>query len=92
MGDCTVCNRKSELDSSQYQSGLPQGELCYTLKKVACKALILAREFKSSNYIEMLREIAPEIDNSKSGELNLRELPDMLIRLSSVDTRYSVFK
>jgi len=54
-----------------------KGELSYTLKKVACKALILAREFKTSNYVAMLREIAPAIDGSESGNLNLAELPDL---------------
>jgi len=54
-----------------------KGELSYTLKKVACKALILAREFKSSNYVGMLHEIAPAIDNSGNGKLDLRELPDL---------------
>lgn len=42
-----------------------KAELIYTLNKVACKALILAREFKSSNYIGILRDIAPAINTSK---------------------------
>ena len=54
-----------------------KGELSYTLKKVGCKALILAREFKSSHYVNMLRDIAPSIDVSVSGELNLSELPEL---------------
>jgi len=54
-----------------------KGELSYTLKKVGCKALILAREFKSSDYVGMLRDIAPAIDHSESGTLNLPELPEL---------------
>jgi fatty-acyl-CoA synthase len=54
-----------------------KSELSYTLNKVACKALILAREFKTSNYVAMLREIAPAIDVAESGKLNLAELPDL---------------
>jgi fatty-acyl-CoA synthase len=54
-----------------------KGELTYTLKKVGCKALILAREFKTSDYVGMLRDIAPAIDNAESGRLNLPELPDL---------------
>jgi len=54
-----------------------KGELSYTLKKVGCKALILAREFKSSDYVGMLREIAPAIDHSESGKLRLPELPEL---------------
>jgi fatty-acyl-CoA synthase len=54
-----------------------KGELSYTLKKVGCKALILAREFKSSNYVGMLRDIAPAIGGSESGKLNLPQLPEL---------------
>src|SRR3954465_7685065 len=36
-------------------------EVAYALNKVRCKALIVAEQFKSSNYIAMLRELAPEI-------------------------------
>ena len=54
-----------------------QAELTYTLNKVGCKALILAREFKSSNYVATLREIAPDIDTSQAGHLQLTALPDL---------------
>jgi len=52
-----------------------KAELIYTLNKVDCKALILAREFKSSNYIGVLRDIAPAIRTSTPGQLNLSALP-----------------
>ncbi|MBT8073090.1 MAG: AMP-binding protein [Xanthomonadales bacterium] len=54
-----------------------QAELTYTLNKVGCKALILASEFKSSNYVGTLRNIAPAIDTSQAGQLQLPELPDL---------------
>jgi fatty-acyl-CoA synthase len=54
-----------------------KAELSYTLTKVACKALILASEFKSSDYIGMLNDIAPGIEASGNGPLNLPELPDL---------------
>jgi fatty-acyl-CoA synthase len=54
-----------------------KGELSYTLNKVGCKALILASSFKSSDYVGMLREIAPEIETSGPGLLYLRDLPDL---------------
>ena len=54
-----------------------KGELSYTLNKVGCKALILAREFKSSHYVGMLHEIAPALRSSEPGKLNLRELPEL---------------
>jgi fatty-acyl-CoA synthase len=37
-------------------------ELEYALNKVGCKALIMARRHRSSDYVEMLRAVAPEID------------------------------
>ena len=54
-----------------------KGEVSYTLKKVGCKALVLAREFKSSHYVDMLRDIAPAIEHSESGRLDLAELPEL---------------
>jgi fatty-acyl-CoA synthase len=53
------------------------GELEYALNKVACRALILAPEFKTSDYHSMITELAPEIPASKSGELHSKRLPDL---------------
>jgi fatty-acyl-CoA synthase len=53
------------------------GELEYALNKVGCRALIVAPEFKSSNYHSMLRELAPEIAASLPGELAAARLPDL---------------
>ncbi len=44
-------------------------ELDYALNKVGCKALITADSFKTSDYVGMLRELAPEIDRSAPGKL-----------------------
>jgi len=52
-----------------------KAELIYTLNKVDCKALILAPEFKSSHYINVLLDIAPAIKTSVPGQLNLSALP-----------------
>ena len=52
-------------------------ELEYAINKVGCKALILAASFKSSNYIEMVEELAPEISKSKPGEINSIRLPTL---------------
>jgi len=54
-----------------------KAELSYTLTKVGCKALILASEFKSSDYIGMLHDIAPGIETAPNGPLNLPELPEL---------------
>ena len=44
-------------------------ELEYAINKVGCKALILSERFKSSNYIEMLKELVPSLTQSHPGEL-----------------------
>ena len=36
-------------------------ELEFALNKVGCKALVLAPSFKTSDYVAMLRQVAPEI-------------------------------
>jgi fatty-acyl-CoA synthase len=52
-------------------------ELEYALRKVGCAALITATAFKSSDYIGMLQQLAPEIATCTPGRLNLRALPDL---------------
>lgn len=58
-------------------------ELEFVLNQVRCRALVLADEFKSSNYVEMLRELAPEIDRCEPARLVSARLPHLqiLIRL-----------
>ena len=43
-------------------------ELDYTLKKTACRVLVMARGLKSSNYIETFNTLAPEISSAQGGE------------------------
>ena len=45
-------------------------ELDYALNKVGCKALVLARRFKSSNYVDMIRTLAPEMEKAEKGRLH----------------------
>jgi fatty-acyl-CoA synthase len=52
-------------------------ELDYALNKVKCKALILAEQFKTSNYLAMLRELAPELMKCKPGALVSQRLPSL---------------
>ncbi|HZB93572.1 MAG TPA: AMP-binding protein, partial [Stellaceae bacterium] len=52
-------------------------ELDYALNKVGCKALITADHFKTSDYVGMLRELAPEIDRSAPGRLQAKRLPSL---------------
>jgi fatty-acyl-CoA synthase len=52
-------------------------ELEYALNKVGCRALITAGAFKTSNYIEMINTLAPELATSKPGHLRAAKLPHL---------------
>ncbi len=64
-------------------------ELDYALNKVGCTALITADSFKSSDYVGMLRELAPEIDRCAPGKLLAARLPALrtLIRIGAGERR-----
>lgn len=52
-------------------------ELEYVLNKVGCRGLFTAARFKSSNYIDMLYQLAPEIRDAEPGGLNAESLPHL---------------
>jgi fatty-acyl-CoA synthase len=63
-------------------------ELAYALNKVACTALVMAPALKTSNYIDILRGLAPELDGSAPGELTAGQLPHLrwVVRLGEEHT------
>ncbi|MBA8879853.1 AMP-binding protein [Phyllobacterium myrsinacearum] len=63
-------------------------ELEYAINKVGCAALILSPALKTSNYLDILREIAPELDTCAPGELKSGKLPTLrtVIRLGTDKT------
>ena len=62
-------------------------ELEYTLNKVGVKALICARSFKTSDYVGMVEELAPEIATSRPGNLEAARLPELRVVVSVGDER-----
>ncbi|HEY2146161.1 MAG TPA: AMP-binding protein [Steroidobacteraceae bacterium] len=50
-------------------------ELEFVLNKVGCTALVSAARFKSSDYVGMLCELAPELTSCEPGALLARKLP-----------------
>ena len=52
-------------------------ELEYALNKVGCRALVTATSFKSSDYLAMLGELAPELAGHHGGRLKSARLPQL---------------
>lgn len=50
-------------------------ELEFALKKVGCAAIVSATSFKTSQYVEMLNTLLPELAAAKSGRLQAARLP-----------------
>ena len=50
-------------------------ELEYVLNKVGVKALITSTQFKTSAYIEMIRELVPELEECQPGRIRSKRLP-----------------
>ena len=63
-------------------------ELEYALNKAGVRMLITAAHFKSSNYIEMLQKLAPELADSQPGTLRAARLPGLqsVVRMGEEDT------
>jgi len=55
------------------------GELEYALRKVGCRALVTESAFKTSDYVAMLHELAPELGAATPGELHSARLPELRI-------------
>ncbi|WP_294121342.1 AMP-binding protein [Sphingomonas sp.] len=57
----------------------------YTFNKVGVRALVAAERFKSSDYLAMVEELAPELASSEPGQLKSAKLPtlEMAIKLGS---------
>ncbi len=52
-------------------------ELEYALTQSGISTLIIAPEFKSSDYIDMLRDVCPEMDSASPGQIRSSRLPDL---------------
>ena len=63
-------------------------ELEYALNKSGCQALIAAPRFKSSDYLSMVRVLAPEMDSCEPGRLRAARLPALrsVIRMGSEES------
>jgi len=64
-------------------------ELEYALNKVKCKTIIAAEQFKTSEYLRMLQEMAPELATCEPGQLRSKKLPHLntIIRMGEAHTK-----
>jgi fatty-acyl-CoA synthase len=68
-------------------------ELEYALTKAGCVALVTASQFKSSDYLAMLRELAPELATASPGNLRSLRLPDLrLVITIGADTGHGMVR
>ena len=58
-------------------------ELEYALNTAGCRALVTAEQLKTSNYLDMLQRLAPELASCAPGALQSQRLPQlqMVVRL-----------
>jgi fatty-acyl-CoA synthase len=58
-------------------------ELEYALRQSGCTAVVIAPQFKTSNYTQMLYELCPELKEAQPGQLQAAKFPElrMVIRL-----------
>lgn len=54
-------------------------ELEFALHKVGCSAIVTATAFKTSNYMDMLNTLLPELASAKPGQLRAARLPALRI-------------
>src|SRR5258708_11271387 len=52
-------------------------ELEFALAKVGCAAMVTATAFKTSNYMEMLNALVPELAKAQPGDLHAARLPQL---------------
>jgi fatty-acyl-CoA synthase len=53
------------------------GELKFAIRKAGCKAIFMARSFKSSDYLDMMLQVAPELATCEPGALHAEQLPTL---------------
>jgi fatty-acyl-CoA synthase len=56
-----------------------RSEVAFTLNKVGVKALVAAERFKSSDYLGMIEDLAPEVTVSAPGALSSSALPALKV-------------
>jgi fatty-acyl-CoA synthase len=61
----------------------------YALNKVGCKALVTAIAHKTSEYLRMLRDLAPELSSARPGALQATRLPALRLVITLGDQEHA---
>ena len=69
MGSDAIRHRQGRLILVNINPGYRAAELEYALNKVSCRALITSDQFRTTHYIDILRELAPELAHCAPGAL-----------------------
>jgi fatty-acyl-CoA synthase len=64
-------------------------EVEYALNKVGCKALVTAVAHKTSEYLHMLHDLAPELSASRPGALQATRLPALRLVITLGDQEHA---
>ncbi|KAK7082677.1 Acyl-CoA synthetase member 2 mitochondrial [Halocaridina rubra] len=64
-------------------------ELKFCLNEVSVKALVCDESFKTTNYYQMLCQVAPELSNSVKGEFQSKTLPSLKTIIMMTNQNYS---
>jgi len=88
---CQYAAAKAVLILVNLNPGYRAHELDYALNKVACRAVICAERFRTTDYIGILRELAPELATCPAGALEAARLPHLRFAIHMAATAEAGF-
>lgn len=83
---CQFATAKAGLILVNLNPGYRAAELEYALNKVQCAAIISADRFRTTDYIAILRELAPELADCPPGALTAAGLPHLRLAIHFAPT------
>ena len=88
MGGDAICVGPNRAILVSINPAYRKAELDYALNKTGVSVLMLAEAFKSSDYLKMINDLAPELHHHDEGPLELKALPQLkhIIRMGLEET------
>jgi fatty-acyl-CoA synthase len=66
-----------------------RSEAEYALNTAGCRALVLVPEYKTSNYVGILRDLAPALEGATPGHLTAERLPELRLVITLGEQRFA---